>query len=334
MKVELPAGLADTIPTLFGDRGRDWVAALPSVVTALCRRWSLTIVGPAYAGGTHSYVAPVRGPQGAAVLKVPVLDDENYAESAALRCYRGESAVELYDVDLDTGALLLEPAPGESLLAAYERGALPLPEVADIAAGVLRRLRRVPPAAPSTPAPGAASAVRVPLPGPHAGDAISAPPELPFPSVARLARRWATELPAEHDALGRPYDHRLFEEAAELAAALAVPDGTAVLVNRDGHTGNILGGPSAARRWLLIDPKPIVGDAAFDAGHLLWDLLRYDISRDRARLLVDRLAAGLAVDRERVRGWAFIRAVDNISWSAPLGEAGPYAAAAAALRSA
>lgn len=334
MKVELPAELAGSIPRLFGDRGRDWVDALPSVVEALCRRWSLTVAGPAYGGGTHSYVAPVRWPHGAAVLKVPVLDDENYAESAALRCYGGDGAVQLYEVDLDSGALLLEPAPGESLLAAYERGALPLPEVVDIAAGVLRRLRRVPPAAVTAPEPGAASAVRMPLPGPHAGDAISAPPELPFPSVARLARRWAAELPAEHDALGRPSDHRLFEEAAELAAALAEPDGAAVLVNRDGHTGNILGGPSAGRRWLLIDPKPMVGDAAFDAGHLLWDLLRRDITRERARFLVDRLAAGLAVDRDRVRGWAFVRAVDNISWAASVGQDGPYAAAAVALSAA
>lgn len=328
MTALLPPDLAAGIPALFGARGRRWVADLPALVADLRREWDLTVTGPAMAGGTHSYVAPVRHAGTGYVLKVPVLDDENFAECAALRCYAGDGAVRLHRVDLDTGALLLERAdPGHALLARYERGDLPLGEVADLAAGVLRRLRRPPSGDLSCPAP---------RPSDVASRADAAPPPaaastgMPFPLVRDLARRWAGELEPAHESYGRPYDHRLFTEAARLCTALAEPDGPAVLVNRDGHTGNMLAG-RGGREWLLIDPKPMVGDAAFDAGHLIWDLLRFDPTVRRARHLVDRIADGLAVDRGRVRGWALVRAVQNLTWAIGEGAAEPYVTGATAL---
>ncbi|MGA8112376.1 MAG: aminoglycoside phosphotransferase family protein, partial [Actinocatenispora sp.] len=156
MNVALPADLAERIPRLFGDRGTEWVTALPGLVGSLCRRWDLTVVGPAFSGGTHSYVAPVRragrnGPD--LVLKVPVRDDENYAEAAALRCYAGDGAVRLHEVDLDSGGLLLEAADARrSLLAEYEGGRLPMEEVVGIAAGLLGALSRPPSGDLSCPA--------------------------------------------------------------------------------------------------------------------------------------------------------------------------------------
>ncbi|HEY3506699.1 MAG TPA: aminoglycoside phosphotransferase family protein [Actinocatenispora sp.] len=327
MDTLLPPDLATGIAALFGARGRHWVADLPALVADLRRDWDLTVTGPAMPGGTHSYVAPVRHAGIGYVLKVPVLDDENFAECAALRCYDGDGAVRLHRVDLATGALLLERAdPGDALLTRYERGDLPLGEVADVAAGVLRRLRRAPSGDLSCPAP---------RPSDTASRAGAAPQPVttPFPLVRDLARRWAGELEAAHDAYGRPYDHRLFTAAARLCAELAVPDGPAVLVNRDGHTGNMLAG-RGGREWLLIDPKPMVGDAAFDAGHLIWDLLRSEPTARRARYLVDRVTDGLAADRERVRGWAVVRAVENMTWAIGEGAAEPYAAGAAALAAA
>lgn len=321
MDIAPPANVAETINELFGARGADWLAALPTLVTDLCRRWRLRITGPPYSGGSHSYVVPVRCDDMHAVLKVPVRDNENYAEAAALRCYAGDGAVRLYDVDPDTGALLLEPAANDSLLAGYERGELDLGETADTAAGLLHRLQRVP-----------SGDLTGPTPGPPADpDAIYAPAEGPFPLVTDLARRWAVELPARYEAIGRPCDARLFDEAAQLAVQFATPDGPELLVNRDGHTGNMLRGNRSGRPWLLIDPKPMVGEAAFDAGHLFWDLIRQDPTAGRARFLVDRLAASLAVDPERVRGWALIRCVDDITWAAPEGEAAGYIATATAL---
>lgn len=332
MKVALPDWLAEQIPGLFGERGRAWVDALPGVVGELVRRWDLTVVGPALAGGTHSYVVPVRraGYPDDLVLKVPVLDNENYAESAALRCYGGDGAVLLHGLDLASGALLLEAAdPDRSLLATYERGELPMSAVVDVATGVLRRLRRAPAGDLRSPAPAA--------PAPEAG--TSAPPggpDQPFPLVRDLAERWSHELVAEHDQFGRPYDQRLFLAAAEWCTEFAACDTGGVIVNRDGHLGNILASRRPARDtqpWLLIDPKPMLGEPAFDAGHLMWDLLRWRPTVAQARYLTERVADGLEVPRERVRAWALVRAVDNITWAYPEGEAQPYADAASALYS-
>jgi streptomycin 6-kinase len=350
--------MAEFIGTEFGPRGRRWLDDLPALVDATCRRFGVRITGPVLLGGTHSYVVPVRRGERELVLKVPVLDDENVGECAALRCYGGVDAVRLYDADLDSGALLLERAdPGTALLTEYERGALALDEVVEVVTGLLRRLRRVPAGDLSHPAP--------------PGGVPDGPPATPFPLVRDLARRWARELPAAYRQLTGPptgedptttpptpgdpasstsdgdraaptvaggravarsmeLPKALFDEATELCVGLADPDGPDVLVNRDAHTGNVLSGRGGSA-WLLIDPKPVVGDAAFDAGHLLWDLLRYEPTPARAARLVDRIAGGLAVDPARVRGWALIRVVENLTWAVPAGEGGPYLAGAGAL---
>ena len=85
-----------------------------------------------------------------------------------------------------------------------------------------------------------------------------------------------------------------------------------MLANRDYHFWNIL----AARRepWLLIDPKPLVGEAAFDTGHFLRTVVPEGLDRPVVDQLVDRLAAELDVDAERVRGWALVRSVENVLW--------------------
>ncbi len=71
----------------------------------------------------------------------------------------------------------------------------------------------------------------------------------------------------------------------------------------DLHAGNVL----AAERepWLVIDPKPFLGDPAFD---VVQHMLNCD---ERLAIdplgLVTRMAALLDVDPERVRLWLFAR---------------------------
>jgi streptomycin 6-kinase len=76
-----------------------------------------------------------------------------------------------------------------------------------------------------------------------------------------------------------------------------------VLLCTDLHAGNVL----AARRepWLMIDPKPFIGDPAFDP---IQHMLNCD-----ARLVADPtglaqpMAGLLALDPHRVRLWLFAR---------------------------
>jgi len=243
-------------------------------------RWSLTL-GPQFSEGYVACVFPAEGPEGEpVVLKVSFISDETRTESDALRLWDGHGAVQVLDTAPDLGALLLERLEPGTPLEDH-----PDPDGAiTIGCRLLRRLER-------------------PLRRAH-----------PFPLVVHLARRLAAEFPERFERLGRPFDQGLVDEAVKTCLELAAWTGRPVLANRDFHFGNVL----AAQRepWLAIDPKPLVGEPAFDTGHLLRNLLRGgDLDRPAVDSTVERLATELGLDRNRVRAWAFVRSVDDaISW--------------------
>ena len=91
---------------------------------------------------------------------------------------------------------------------------------------------------------------------------------------------------------------RLFKE---LPQAKPADD---VLLATDLHAGNVL--QAQREPWLVIDPKPFVGDAAYDATqHLLNCPVRLRVD---PRGTIRRFADLLEVDDERVRLWTFARA--------------------------
>jgi streptomycin 6-kinase len=83
-------------------------------------------------------------------------------------------------------------------------------------------------------------------------------------------------------------------------ASDAVPH---VLLATDLHAGNVL--RAEREPWLAIDPKPFVGDPAFDATQHLLNC-RERVARD-ARGTIGRFADGCGVDADRVRRWLFAR---------------------------
>jgi streptomycin 6-kinase len=272
----LPCGVRTNVLLVFGDRGRAWLDALPAVVADLARRWELRLSGRRYGGGTHSLVLSATRADGSpALLKVPVQDDENRHEATALRAYAGDGAALLYAADPATGALLMERAePGTPLMDHPDR------ELAiDVACGLLRRLRR-------------------PMPAGH-----------PFHPVPALLRRWAITMPAGQARYGDPLPAPVMGRVTAALESLLTPEGPELLVNRDAHLLNVL----AAERepWLLIDPKPLVGEPAFDGGWLLIDVLLADVTARYARLVAARIGDGLGVDGDRVRAWALLRAAEN-----------------------
>ncbi|MGH8877657.1 MAG: aminoglycoside phosphotransferase family protein [Stackebrandtia sp.] len=276
--------MATSISDIFAERGDEWLKALPVLIDERCAAWDLQITGEAFSGGTHSYVAPVRRADGtSAVLKLPVVDAENLAEATALHHYDGEGAIRLYAFDRPSGALLLEYAlPGEPLVHQPPEGAAleGRPENADrfaIACALFRRLWRPAPETPGFP---------------------------PLPRVTDLVKTWATGLP---EAAKTTLPDHLVARTVELCGELATPDGEEGIVNRDTHLGNIV---SAQREpWLLIDPKPLLGERAFDAGFFTFKQVQYRPEAGFAREMVARTADGLGVSPERVRAWAFLRAV-------------------------
>ena len=255
-----------------------WRERAPRLAAECAERWDIA-VGPRYPTHPFSFVAPTVGADGApVVLKLTFPEPESEHEAAALAHWDGAGAARLLAHDPERRAMLLERCvPGEPLWAVADE------EAANAAAAaVLRRLWRPPPAA-------------------HA-----------FRSLAGEARRWAAELPDRFDRHGGPFDRAVLDRAVGwIDELLAAPDGDPVVLHQDFHGGNVL----RARRepYLAIDPKPLVGERAFDAASLLRDR-RPELATEphpvrRMRRRLDQLAAELGLDRERMRRWAVIHAL-------------------------
>lgn len=290
MVLSLPPDVVANITEIFGARGERWLAELPARVAERCAAWEVRPIGPPMAGGTHSWVAPVRRADGStAALKIPVTDPENRGEAAGLHWYDGDGAVRLHDYHPDSGALLLEYArPGTPLLAQPRTPLEGRPENAGrvrLACALYRRLRREP----------------GPLP-----DGFPEPP-----LVADVVAEWAGWLagPVAREAV----EPEVLRAARERCAALAEPDGPIVVVNRDTHLGNIVA--AQRERWLLIDPKPYLGEAAFDAGFLILIQLHTAPDARQARERVALTADALGVDRRRAADWALLRALEEVAWA-------------------
>lgn len=85
---------------------------------------------------------------------------------------------------------------------------------------------------------------------------------------------------------------------------LSHPSSDDVLLATDLHAGNVL--HAQRRQWLVIDPKPFVGDRAYDATQHLFNCRERMLTAPDAT--IRRFADLLEVDDERVRLWMFARA--------------------------
>jgi streptomycin 6-kinase len=267
------------------DEGRTgWLAALPGTVARLAREWALDVQAPFAPGGQTAWVAPVRDHTGAErVLKVGWRHPEAEHEPDGLRAWAGHGAVQLHAAELtgDTSALLLERCrPGTPLTVRPE------PEQDEVVAGLLRRLWIAPPTG-------------------H-----------PFRSLRTMCAQWAEEFSAQITTRPDVVDSGLAREGMALFQALPSDADRSVLLVTDLHAGNVL----AARRetWLVIDPKPYVGDPAYDATqHLLNCAERLQADPTG---LADRMADLLEVDRVRLRRWLFARCVQGSPGDPPLAD--------------
>jgi streptomycin 6-kinase len=275
--LELPRNLVrDTeADPSFGVARRAWLADLPRVVDRLAHRWALDVGAPFQPGGATSWVAPARDRAGRAlVLKVGWRHDEAEHEADGLRAWDGAGTVRLAGSAAceTTIALLLEACePGTPL------STRPAPEQDRVVAALLRRLW-------SAPAPG------------------------PFRPLASMCASWADAVEARLATAARPgplRDPALARAALALFRELPGDADRSVLLCTDLHAGNVL----AAERepWLVIDPKPYVGDPTYDA---LQHMLNHpDRLRADPVAFARRMAGLLDLDPERLRRWLFARCV-------------------------
>lgn len=257
----------------------DWLARAPRLVDDLIEEWRLRPAGAAMAGECAIVVPVTTEDDKDGVLKVSWPHWEAETEHLALRAWGGDGAVELWRADPRRFALLLERARPDRDL-----HALGVLDACEVVAGLYHRLHR--------------------------------PPLPQLRRLSELCAEWAGRLAP----LGASnlVPRRFVSQAARLLRDFAADPGTdAVIIHSDLHFANVL----AAERepWLVIDPKPLCGDPAYEVAPLLWN--RWDeVSRaDSPRqALLSRLytvvdVAGL--DEDRVRDWMVVREVCNLLWA-------------------
>jgi streptomycin 6-kinase len=258
----------------------DWIVRLPALVADLAGRWSLQVGQPFQPGGQCSWTAPVTGPAGdGLVLKVAFRfpGGEERDEAAGLRLWDGNGAVRLHAA-LETEsayALLIERCmPGTPL-----GQVLPEPEQDHVVTRLLRQLWAQPPAA------------------------------CPFRPLSQMCAAWADEFDQQYAAAGAAdkIDPGLARTGIALFRALPETADSQVLLCTDLHGDNILAAQRAP--WLVIDPKPYVGDPAYD---VLQHMLNCEdrLAADPAALAT-RMAGLAGIDPGRVRQWLFARSVQE-----------------------
>ena len=131
----------------------------------------------------------------------------------------------------------------------------------------------------------------------------------PIHTVADEAAWWTSYIETEWEERGRPCERSLLDAALEAMRELPPTQGEQVLVNQDLHPENVL----AAERepWLLIDPKPLVGEREFSAAPVV---RAPELGHGRREVLArfDRITGELGLDRERARGWTIAQ---TVAWS-------------------
>ena len=126
----------------------------------------------------------------------------------------------------------------------------------------------------------------------------------PFRTLADVAAWWASYLPEQWRG-----ERRLLDAALDAIEALSPTQGEKVLLHQDLHFDNVL----AAQRepWLVIDPKPLIGEREFQVAPIARSL---EIGYSKRDLLYrfDRVTSDLDLDRDRARGWTVAQ---TLAWT-------------------
>jgi streptomycin 6-kinase len=281
--LEPPERLARTIGIWEGEPGRVWLARLPGLVAEYMARWELIPERVFAAGGAISMIVLVRTADGTpAVLKMGMVTRETEQEHAALAHWDGRGAVRLLRADPAQGAMLLE-----RLQADVSLRSLAEPKAMLEAAALLRRLW-VPPA------------------GDH-----------PFTTVTRYTGELVATLRERREQPWAADARPLIDEALAVRDAMVADAPEPVLLHGDYHHGNVLAGDRLP--WLAIDPKPLVGDPAYDLAWLARDrlstLAAQPGSRAAAHRRLAKLATALEIDPDRLRAWSLFRTVEAGVWA-------------------
>jgi streptomycin 6-kinase len=248
------------------DERRAWLDALPRVIEDLVRRWSLTLGSP-FDGEDVScaWVAPAFRADGTRAVLKIGMPHFEGADEI--------KGLRFWNGDPTVFLLDADESVNALLLERCSGRSLrsrPEGDQDTVIAALLRRLWRNP------------------------------PPEHPFRPLASMIDYWIEEVKSRRNTW---LDRGVVRDGIMAFRDACDDESDAVVLATDLHAANVL--ESDREPWLVIDPKPFVGDRAYDATqHLLNCAARI---REHPLDTINRFADLLAVDQERVRLWLFAR---------------------------
>ncbi len=200
------------------------------------------------------------------VLKVSFPHFEEQHEIQGLRLWAGDPTVRLLAADEEKHVMLLERCiPGSSLKEVSEK------QQDVVIAGLLRRMWRCPPE-----------------------------PSQSIRTLGTMLAYWRAEAESRLECASDP---ALVRDGIGLLCAMASSAANNVLLATDLHAGNVL--RSSREPWLVIDPKPFVGDPPYDATQHLLNCTERLLANPEDT--IERFADLLEVRAERVALWLFGR---------------------------
>jgi streptomycin 6-kinase len=215
------------------------------------------------------------------VYKCTIPHAEAIGEADALVAYGGNGAVRVIESHAPTFELLIERChPGTSLWGISDDR-----ERDEVASGLMHRLW------------------------------IDAP-DGPYTTLEAMTAQWAATTQRRLITSDLPWVADPIERGADLLRSLPLSTPDRSLLHQDLHPGNIL---SAGREpWLVIDPKPVVGDPAFDPIQLLVQRDGRIVEPDDPAGVARRLSAIadlVGLDAERIGLWGVARCAEWSMWS-------------------
>lgn len=256
------------------------------------QKWQLRL-GTNYAGGSVSVVAQATTSDGRdSVLKISTPDREARGEAEALQWWDGHGAVRLLEHDPACNALLLERCDPGTPIGADD--ASPAETRLTVAAELLTELWH-----------------------------LGLPETSSLERVADVTAEWADLAEERMRRIRPPYDPGLVAHGVALLRTLPTTARRDVVVHGDFNPGNVL---SAARRpWLVIDPKPMVGDPGYDLCPLLLQIDDPMATADPPAVLrhrVEVVAQVVGEPADRLLAWSLARCVEAALWHADRSEIG------------
>ena len=246
---------------------RAWLATLPDAIRDLQSRWTISLAEPfEHAYVSCSWVAPATLADGTRAV-FKIGMPHMEAEQEA-------EGLRFWDGDATVKLLESGEATNAMLLEPCEPGTplLSIPETEQdlVVTAILKRLWK-------KPTPGT------------------------FRPLSALIEYWSAETV---NAREKWPDAGLVSEGLQMLAALAEDGGDGVLLATDLHAGNIL--RAQREPWLMIDPKPFVGDRTYDLTQHLINC-EHRVQSD-PHGVIRRVADLAQVDADRLRKWLFARA--------------------------